>query len=163
MEVPGLEARESEVHGSEMGSMDSPSLESMASVMTGIKLCCDVAHVAFHPFTHGNFNVDVDASVFCCMKCLLLLVSLMGTSALAQNFQTIDRVDGWLIERRVDREQNHICRASLPGGGSWFSARVRLDLNDALVVPKGLTTRNTASVDSARKALHLCRSSLLYF
>jgi hypothetical protein len=127
--------------------------------MTGIKLCCDVAHVAFHPFTH----VNVDARVFCCMKCLLLLVSLMGTSALAQNFQTIDRVDGWLIERKVDREQNHVCRASLPGGGSWFSARVRLDLNDALVVPKGLTTRNTASVDSARKALHLCRSSLLYF
>ncbi len=131
----------------------------MASVMTGIQLCCDVAHVAFHPFTH----VNVDASVFCCMKCLLLLVSLMGTSALAQNFQTIDRVDGWLIERKVDREQNHVCRASLPGGGSWFSARVRLDLNDALVVPKGLTTPNRASVDSARKALHLCRSSLLYF
>ena len=143
--------------------MDSPSLESMAFVMTGIKLCCDVAHVAFHPFTHINVDVDVDASVFCCMKCLLLLVSLMGTSALAQNFQTIDRVNGWLIERKVDREQNHVCRASLPGGGSWFSARVRLDLNDALVVPKGLTTPNTASVDSARKALHLCRSSLLYF
>ena len=102
-------------------------------------------------------------SVFCCMKCLLLLVSLMETSALAQNFQTIDRVDGWLIECKVNREQNHVCRASLPDGGSWFSARVRLDLNDALGVPKGLTTPNTASVDSARKALHLCRSSLLYF
>ena len=96
------------------------------------------------------------------MKRLLLLLSLMGTSALGQGFQTIDRVDGWLIERKRDSEQNHVCRASLPGG-SWFSARVRLDLNDALVVPEGLITPNKASVDSAREAVRLCRSSLLYF
>ena len=69
------------------------------------------------------------------MKRLLLLLSLMGTSALAQSFQTIDRVDGWLIERKRVSEQNHVCRVSLPGGGSWFSARLRLDLNDTLVVP----------------------------
>ena len=97
------------------------------------------------------------------MKRLLLLLSLMGTPALAQSFQTIDRVDGWLIERKRDSEQNHVCRASLPGGGSWFSARVRLDLNDVLVVPKGLITPNKESVDSAREAVRLCRSSLLYF
>ena len=97
------------------------------------------------------------------MKRLLLLLSLMGTSALAQGFQTIDRVDGWLIERKMDSEQNHVCRASLPGGGSWFSARVRLDSNDAIVIPKGLTKPSKASADSAREALRLCRSSLLYF
>ena len=97
------------------------------------------------------------------MKRILLLLPLIGTSALAQNFQTIDRVDGWLIERKLDGEQNHVCRASLPGGGSWFSARVRLDRTDALVVPNGLTPPNKASLDSAREALHLCRSSLLYF
>ena len=97
------------------------------------------------------------------MKRLLLLLSLMGTPALAQSFQTIDRIDGWVIERKSDSEQNHVCRASLPGGGSWFSARVRLDLNDALVVPQGLITPNKASVNSAREAVRLCRSSLLYF
>ena len=97
------------------------------------------------------------------MKCLLLLLFLVGTSVLAQSFQTIDRVDGWLIERKRDSEQNHVCRASLPTGGSWFSARVRLDLNDGLVVPQGLITPNKASVDSAREAVRLCRSSLLYF
>ena len=69
------------------------------------------------------------------MKRLLLLLSLMGTSALPQSFQTIDRVDGWLIERKMESKQNHVCHASLPGGSSWFSARVRLDLNDDLVVP----------------------------
>ena len=96
------------------------------------------------------------------MKRFLLLLSLMGTSALGPSFLTIDHVDGWLIERKRDNAQNHVCHASLPGGGSWFSARVRLGLNDALVVPKGLTTPNKTSVDSAREAVRLCRSSLLY-
>ena len=97
------------------------------------------------------------------MKRLLPLLFLVGTSALTQSFQTIDRVVGWLIERKRDSEQNHVCRASLPGGGSWFSERVRLDLNDALVVPQGLITPNKSSVDAAREAVLLCRSSLLYF
>ena len=96
------------------------------------------------------------------MKSILLFLALIGTSALAQNFQTIDRIDGWLIERKLDSEQNHVCRASVVGGGSWFSARVRLDRNDALVVPKGLTSPNEESLASAREALRLCRSSLLY-
>ena len=38
------------------------------------------------------------------MKRILLLLSLIGTSALAQNLQTIGRVDGWLIERKLDSE-----------------------------------------------------------
>jgi len=97
------------------------------------------------------------------MKSIFLLLVLIGRSALAQNFQTIDRIDGWLIERKVDSEQNHVCRASVVGGGSWFSARVRLDRNDALVVPNGLTSPNEESLASAREALRLCRSSLLYF
>ena len=97
------------------------------------------------------------------MKCILLLLSLIETSALSQSFQTIDRVDGWLIERKLDSEQNQICRASIPGGGSWFSARVRLDFNEVLVVPTGLITPSKALVDAAREVLRLCRSSLLYF
>jgi len=97
------------------------------------------------------------------MKSIFLLLSLIGTSSLAQNFQTIDRVDGWLIERKLDSEQHQVCRASVVGGGSWFSARVRLDRNDALVVPNGLNSPNEASLASAREALRLCRSSLLYF
>lgn len=97
------------------------------------------------------------------MKSIFLFLVLIGTSALAQNFQTIDRIDGWLIERKLDSEQNHVCRASVVGGGSWFSARVRMDRNDALVVPNGLTSPNEESLASAREALRLCRSSLLYF
>ena len=97
------------------------------------------------------------------MKLILLLLPLLGTSALAQSFQILDRVDGWEIERKLDSEQNQICRASLPGGGSWFAARVRLDPNNTLVVPDGLEPPNNASLDSVREALRLCRSSLLYF
>ena len=40
------------------------------------------------------------------MKRLLLLLFLVGKSALAQTFQMIDRVDGWLIERKRDSKQN---------------------------------------------------------
>ena len=97
------------------------------------------------------------------MKHTLLLLSLIGTAALAQRFQILDRVDGWVIERKLDSEQNQVCRASVPGGGSWFSGRVHLDSNDALVVPEGLIAPNKASLNSAREALRLCRSSLLYF
>ena len=95
------------------------------------------------------------------MKCLLLLLSLMGTSALAQGFQTIDRVDGWLIERKRDSEQNHVCRASLPGGGSWFSARVRLDLNDDLVVPQGLMKRKHHPMPGTKYAIDIPKISYL--
>ena len=97
------------------------------------------------------------------MKRLLLLLSRIRPSALGQDFQMIDRIDGLLIKHKRDNEQNHVCRASLLSGGSWLSARVRLDLNDALVVPQGLIAPNKSSVDSARKAVRLCRSSLLYF
>lgn len=97
------------------------------------------------------------------MKRIILLLSLIGTSAVAQRFQILDRVDGWVIERKLDGQQNQVCRASMPGGGSWFSARIHLDPNDALVVPEGLSAPNKASLDSVLEALRLCRSSLLYF
>ena len=95
------------------------------------------------------------------MKRLLLLLFLVGTSVLAQSFQTIDRVDGWLIERKMDSKQNHICRASLPGGGSWFSARVRLDLNDDLVVPQGLITRKHYPMPGTKYAIDIPKISYL--
>ena len=144
--------------------------------------------VVFFSFFYGGQSCRVLAGCLCCrrvtavvrmfcsqlviiclrwqaglMKGFFLLLSLIGISALAQSYQTIDRVDGWLIERKLDRQQNHVCRASLPGGGSWFSTRVRLDFNDSLVVPDGLTPPNKESLVLVREALRLCRSSLLYF
>ena len=97
------------------------------------------------------------------MKRIVLLLSLIGTSAVAQGFQMLDSVDGWVIELKLDGQQKQVCRASVPGGGSWFSARIHLDPSDALVVPEGLSAPSKASLASAREALRLCRSSLLYF
>ena len=97
------------------------------------------------------------------MKRIVLLLFLIGSSAVAQSFQMLDRVDGWVIERKLDGQQNQVCHASVSGGGSWFSARIHLDPSDALVFPEGLSAPSKASLESARKALRLCRSSLLYF
>jgi len=97
------------------------------------------------------------------MKLIWLLTLLLGAPASAQSFQILDRVDGWLIERKLTEQQQPICRASIPSGGTWFSARIRLDRSDNLIIPKGLSTPEKESIDLALKALALCRSSILYF
>ena len=92
---------------------------------------------------------------------LLILISPVAFGATA--FQPLDRLDGWLIERRLDDMQEPICRASMPGHGTWFSARVRLDPDDLVVVPAGLQRPNEAALIAVREALQRCRGSLLYF
>ncbi len=74
-----------------------------------------------------------------------------------------DCVDGWLIKRKLDREQNYVCRVCVPGCGSWFSTHIRLEFTDVLVIPGVLIPPNKASVVLAHEALRLCRLSLLYF
>ena len=92
----------------------------------------------------------------------LLLLTLMTPVALGSTaFQPLDRVEGWLIERRLDELQEPICRASVPGHGTWFSARVRLDADGRVVVPDGLhrlmKLRSTQFERPQR-----CRASVLY-
>ncbi|WP_115023461.1 hypothetical protein [Synechococcus sp. UW69] len=91
---------------------------------------------------------------------LLILISPVAFEATA--FQPLDRVDGWLIERRLDERQEPICRASVPGPGTWFSARVRLDPDDLIVVPAGLQRPDEAALIAVREALQRCRDSVLY-
>ena len=93
----------------------------------------------------------------------LLLLTLMAPVAFgSMPFQPLDRVEGWLIERRLDESQDPICRASLPGPGTWFSARVRLNADDVLVVPAGLKRPEEMRLDAVRDALQRCRASVLY-
>ena len=93
----------------------------------------------------------------------LLLLSLISPVALGSTpFKPLDRVEGWLIERRLDDKQEPICRASVPGRGTWFSARVRLDADDLVVVPAGLQRPNAEAVEAVREALQRCRASVLY-
>ena len=93
----------------------------------------------------------------------LLLLTLMAPVALGSTaFQPLDRVEGWLIERRLDELQEPICRASVPGHGTWFSARVRLDADDRVVVPDGLHRPDETALNAVREALQRCRASVLY-
>ena len=97
------------------------------------------------------------------MGWIWLLLALIGPPAMAQGFQKLDSTHGWLIERKLSEQQEPICRASVTGGGTWFSARVHLNPNNELVIPEGLNAPTKTSVNEAIEALRLCRSSLLYF
>ena len=93
----------------------------------------------------------------------LLLLTLMAPVASALTaFQPLDRVEGWLIERRLDANQDPICRASLPGPGTCFSARVHLDADEVMVVPAGLLRPDETRLEAVRDALQRCRASVLY-
>ena len=94
---------------------------------------------------------------------VLLLILISPVAFGATPFQPLDRVEGWLIERRLDDMQDPICRASMPGHGTWFSARVRMDPDDSVVVPVGLQRPDEAALTAVREALQRCRDSLLYF
>ena len=93
----------------------------------------------------------------------LLLLTLMAPVASALTaFQPLDRGEGWLIERRLDENQDPICRASVPGPGTWFSARVHLDADDVIVVPAGVRRPDETRLEAVRDALQRCRASVLY-
>ena len=94
---------------------------------------------------------------------LAMLVSWFASAAsAAEAFQPLDRIDGWLIERRLDNDQEPICRASVVGVGTWFSERVRITVRDDLIIPEGLASPDLTTVDAVRDALIRCRESLLY-
>ena len=93
----------------------------------------------------------------------LLLLTLMAPVASALTaFQPLDRVEGWLIERRLDENQDPSCRTSVPGPGTWCSARVHLDADDVMVVPAGLHRPDETRLKAVRDALRRCRASILY-
>ena len=93
---------------------------------------------------------------------LLLLTLMAPVASTSTSFQSLDRVEGWLIERRLDENQDQICRASLPGPGTWFSARVHLDADDVMVVPAGLQRPDEMMLEAVRDSLRRCRASVLY-
>ena len=93
---------------------------------------------------------------------VLLLILMVPVASASTAFQPLDRVQGWLIERRLDDMQEPICRASVPGHGTWFSARVRLDADDLVVVPEGLQPPDETALNAVREALQRCRDSVFY-
>ena len=93
---------------------------------------------------------------------VLLLILMVPVASASTAFQPLDRVEGWLIERRLDDNQDPICRASVPGPGTWFSARVHLDADDVMVVPAALHRPDETGLEAVRDALRRCRASVLY-
>ena len=83
------------------------------------------------------------------------------------NFTSLISVDEWLIERKVDLNNNEIkCRASLPANATWFGARVRIGSNDQLIVPISISVEEKQITDSRlikiKKLLNDCRSGFLF-
>ena len=93
---------------------------------------------------------------------LLLLTQMASVASALTAFQPLARVEGWWIERRLAETQDPICRASVPGPGTWFSARVHLDADDVMVVPAGLRRPDETRLEAVRDALQRCRASVLY-
>ena len=93
---------------------------------------------------------------------VLLLILMVPVASASTAFQPLDRVEDWLIERRLDDNQDSICRASVPGPGTWFSAGVHLDADDVMVVPAGLHRPDETGLEAVRDALRRCRANVLY-
>tara|TARA_Y100000589_G_C27147949_1_gene627688 strand:+ start:655 stop:987 length:333 start_codon:yes stop_codon:yes gene_type:complete len=79
------------------------------------------------------------------------------------SFTELDRVNGWLIERKQGADGTLRCRAFLPSGASWFSSNIHLDAEARLVVPAGLSFKGEQhEIDAVREALNRCSRDLLY-
>ena len=83
------------------------------------------------------------------------------------NFTPLIYVDDWLIERKVELDNNKIkCRASLPSSATWFGARVRLGSHDELIKPLWIFAQENQLLDSkltkVKKRLKDCRSGFLF-
>ena len=51
----------------------------------------------------------------------MLMLLVHPCSAGLDSYTELDRVNGWLIERRQGSDGALSCRAFLPSGASWFS------------------------------------------
>tara|TARA_B100001059_G_scaffold232580_1_gene270725 strand:+ start:1284 stop:1580 length:297 start_codon:yes stop_codon:yes gene_type:complete len=79
------------------------------------------------------------------------------------SYTELDRVNGWLIERKQGGDGALSCRAYLPSGASWFSGNIHLDAGGELVVPDGRSFDGEPQVlKSVREALDRCGRDFLY-
>ena len=79
------------------------------------------------------------------------------------SYTELDRVNGWLIERKQGADGSLSCRAYLPSGASWFSGNIHLDARGELVVPAGRSFEaEQQEIESVREALERCGRDFLY-
>ncbi len=97
---------------------------------------------------------------------LIFFLSPQSMKAGLDKYTFLDKIGDWTVERKYDSEDNDIlCRASILKYGSWFGARIRLNQDDLLVIPKSLKSKNKISkldLEKVKKTLEICRSGLFY-
>ena len=80
-----------------------------------------------------------------------------------ESYTQLDRVNGWLIERKQGADGTLRCRAYLPSGSSWFSGNIHLDTDARLVVPAGQRFEgNRQELNAVREVLTRCSRDYLY-
>ncbi len=98
---------------------------------------------------------------------LTSLVVAHNADAGLDTFTVIDLHRDWRIEQKYESETKTIfCRAFLEGNGTWFAENVRLDRDDELVMPEGITSADLPRMNDlkeVRARLKKCRNGLLYF
>ena len=102
-------------------------------------------------------------------SCFLILsiCSLTSVNAGLNNFTNLIYVEEWLIERKIDLTNNEIkCRASIPSHANWFGSRVRLGLDNELIIPIWIFLREDQLINSklakVRELLDGCRAGFLF-
>ena len=106
--------------------------------------------------------LSVRSSVLCGGASMLVLF-LHPCWAGLDRYTELDRVKGWLIERKQGADGALSCRAFLPSGASWFSGNIHLDANAELVVPAGRSFEgNPKQLEAVRNALERCKNDFLY-
>ncbi len=102
------------------------------------------------------------------LTALLIYLLIVSKSAKAgiDNFTKIDKIDSWIIERRIDsKNQNISCRASIPSYYSWFGGRVRLNQKGDLILPDEYSKTDVPSedlLDKVKAAIRKCEAGLIY-
>ena len=98
-----------------------------------------------------------------CRSAATLVLFVHPCSSGLDSYTELDRVNGWLIERKQGADGAMSCRAFLPSGASWFSANIHLDAAGELVVPAGRNFEaGQQELEDVREALERCRSDVLY-
>ena len=98
---------------------------------------------------------------------VIFVLSCRPVRAGLNNFTALIYFDDWLIERKVDLDNNKItCRASVPDNATWFGARLRLGNKDELIKPTWISIDEKQLLDSklteVKKLLDACRSGLVF-
>ena len=108
-------------------------------------------------------RVPSDLLAALCRGAATLILFAPPCFAGLDSYTDLDRVNGWLIERKQEVDGALSCRAFLPSGASWFSANIHLDASGELVVPPGRSFEaEQQELEDVREALERCRSDFLY-